>query len=491
MTEPDRLRVRGLSDDDERTLNRLRQRLKDKRPRNLLRSAYYDGRRTIRQVGTVIPPQYYKLGLVLGWSAKAVDLLARRCNLNGFVWPDGDLGSIGLDELVDRNFLYAEFSAAAVSSLLHGVVFSINTAGDPSVDEPKSLVHFKDALNATGDYNSRTRLMDNLISVISRNAEGEATGYAMYLDGETITIQQDKNVWGGSRWSVVDLVEHDFGVPVDAIVHDPRSDRPWGRSRISRAVMSKHDQALRTVIRLEGHMDVYSFPEMWMLGADSTIFKNADGSVKPVWQTMLARIKGIPDDPDARDPQLARADVKQFPASSPAPHLDVLKQQAQLFAAEVNIPVESLGLSDRANPTSADSYIASRDDLIFDAESATAGWTPPLRRTIARALAIQGGLSKIPDEWLSIDAKWRSPVHLSRAAEADAGSKQVAAVPWLAETEVGLELIGLSPQQIKSAMADRRRATSKALTDKLTAAPVPAPPAGATEQAANSGANSL
>ena len=44
-----------------------------------------------------------------------------------------------------------------------------------------------------------------------------------------------------------------------------------------------------------------------------------------------------------------------------------------------------------------------------------------------------------------------------RAAAADAGSKQLAAVPWLAETEVGLELLGLDDQQIKRALADRRR----------------------------------
>jgi hypothetical protein len=46
--------------------------------------------------------------------------------------------------------------------------------------------------------------------------------------------------------------------------------------------MSLHDQALRTVIRMEGHADVYSFPEMWMLGADESIFKNADGTPRRV-----------------------------------------------------------------------------------------------------------------------------------------------------------------------------------------------------------------
>jgi hypothetical protein len=56
---------------------------------------------------------------------------------------------------------------------------------------------------------------------------------------------------------------------------------------------------------------------------------------------------------------------------------------------------------------------------------------------------------------------------------ADAGSKQVGAIPWLAETEVGLELLGLDPQQIKRALADKRRmggsAALRAITDAAAA----------------------
>jgi len=48
-----------------------------------------------------------------------------------------------------------------------------------------------------------------------------------------------------------------------------------------------------------------------------------------------------------------------------------------------------------------------------------------------RAMAMQGGLSEIPREWLSIESKWRNPAYLSRAALADAGSKQIGSVPWL------------------------------------------------------------
>jgi hypothetical protein len=123
-----------------------------------------------------------------------------------------------------------------------------------------------------------------------------------------------------------------------------------------------------------------------------------------------------------------------------------------------------------SNPTSADSYIASREDLIAEAEGATDDWGPALRRTMLRALAMVNNLDKVPDEWATISPKWRSPVYLSRAAQADAGMKQLTAVPWLADTDVGLELLGLDEQQIRRAIADRRRAQARTTLADLTAA---------------------
>lgn len=52
---------------------------------------------------------------------------------------------------------------------------------------------------------------------------------------------------------------------------------------------------------------------------------------------------------------------------------------------------------------------------------------------------------------------WRAPQHQSRAAMADAGAKQLGAVPWLAETRVGLELAGLTDDQITRALAEQEQ----------------------------------
>lgn len=455
----EKITLSGISEDENRTLNMLLGQLQAKAERNRLRAAYYDMRHAPKLIGSVIPPQYWKAGIVLGWSGKAVDTLARRCNLDRFVWPDGDLDSLGLSEFWDDNMLGSEVDQAFVSSLIHSVAFVINTTGGDG--EPDSLIHFKDAMNATGTWNTRARRLDNLLSITSRGTEGDdkdkPTALSLYLDGITILAKKD-----GGRWKLEDRQEHAWGVPADPLVYKPRLGRPFGSSRISRAVMSLQDQATRTAIRLEAHGDIYAIPDLWLLGADESIFKNADGSQKASWQIVMGRIKGVPDDLDRPDDRNARADVKSIPAASPQPHLDQLKQQAQLFSGETSIPLTSLGVSDMSNPTSADSYIASREDLIAEAEGATDDWRPALRRRVRVGLAIKNGiaLDEIPDSWRSIDAKFRRPIYLSRAQEADAGAKQLAAAPdWLKETEVALELLGLDDQQIRRALADRRRST--------------------------------
>lgn len=457
MTET--IRLPGVSDDIDRTLNMLLDMLDKKSPNNVKRASYYDGKRALRQMSSVVPPQYYKLGIVLGWAAKSVDLLGRRCNLDGFVWPDGELDSIGASEVWESNFFGSESGSGMVSSLIHGPAFLINTRG--ADDEPESLIHVRDATQATGEWNSRTRRMSNLLSVTSYGDDRRVSSFALYLDGVTITAERDGGKW---EW---DSSAHPWGVPVEPLVYKPRVGRPFGTSRLTRPVMSLQDQAVRELIRTEGHMDVYSYPELWMLGADMSVFKNSDGSQKAPWQVMLGRIKGIPDDEDQPSDQLARADVKQFPASSPQPHLAWLNALAKLFAREASLPDTAIAITDVANPTSAESYDASQYELIAEAEGATDDWSPAFRRSFVRGLAIQNGLSEVPDSWKTLDTKFRNPRYLARSAEADAGMKQLTAAPWLAETEVGLELLGLSDQQISRAMSEKRRAGGSQVLEAL------------------------
>jgi hypothetical protein len=172
---------------------------------------------------------------------------------------------------------------------------------------------------------------------------------------------------------------------------------------------------------------------------------------------------------------LARADIKQFQAHSPQPHIDLYQQAANDFSGQTNIPVTELGVQARTNTTTADGTDAADRALVRTAVEAMMDWAPALNRTMRRALAIQNNISTVPDSWWTIDAKWASAEYLTRSAQADAGMKLIAAVPWLADTEVGLELLGLDDQQIARAMSEKRRASVTTLLQRMTATPVPNP----------------
>ncbi|QMU97835.1 phage portal protein [Microbacterium esteraromaticum] len=458
------LRIPGLDDDETVTLNLLAKQLQEKQAHNKRRSDLYDGKQALRQVGTVIPPQYYRLGLALGWAAKGVDGLARRCNLERMVWPDGDLDSLGYQELEDSNFLLSELAQGRTDSLIHGLSYLITTKGEG--DEPAALVHAKDALNATGEWNNRKRRLDNLLSVTSRERD-RITGFVLYLDGETINADIVDGKWQ------VDRQEHPWHVPVDPLVYKPRTSKRMGRSRITRAAISHQFAALRALVRLEGHMDIYTIPQLILLGASDRIFKNADGSYKASWQIALGRALGIPDavDDEGTPIEGGRADVKHIPAQSPEPHLADLNALAKLTAREYDLPDSAFALTDMANPTSADSYNASREDLIAEAEGATDDWSVPIRRAVTRALAIQNGVTEIPDDWASITTEWRSPVYLSRAAQADAGAKEIASLPeWVKETTVAMRRLGWSQQDIDLALQERRQSVGRQSAAALIAA---------------------
>ncbi|MGO3147094.1 MAG: phage portal protein [Leucobacter sp.] len=457
------INVKGLTDDENAVANVLLSKLNRKAVRNRLREKLYDGKHSVRQISSVLPPQYANLGIVLGWTASAVDLLSLRCHLDRFTWSGGDLDSLGWREVWDQNMLDVELSPALDSALIQSTSFVSTTRGQDG--EPDVLWQFHDALSATGDWNARARKLDSFIVVTDRTENGSPAEFVLYVDDATITCSRS----GG--WSVDDRAKHSWGVPVDPLPYSRRSGRAFGRSRISRPMIGLQAAAIRELLRLEGHMDIYSYPDFWMLGADPSLFTGVDGLVQEAWTARMGSIKGVPDDPNAPDAATARADVKKFDASSPEPHLAALNALAKLFAREASLPDSSLAITDLANPTSAEAYDASQHDLIAKAEGATDGWSPFLRRSMIRSMAMQDpsikGVDDIPKEWASVNTDWRDPRFVSRAAEADAGTKQLAAVPWLADTEVALDLIGLTEDQRELALGERRRSGVSRLVEQL------------------------
>ncbi|MCL1800817.1 MAG: phage portal protein [Promicromonosporaceae bacterium] len=444
---------------DRALIGYLWSRMESKRAMNHLRASYYAGKRHLKQVSDIVPPAYYNLNLVLGWCAKPVDMLAQRVNLDRFAWPGGDLDDVGLPDLFDGQDLISDLDAAQVASLVHGVTYLVNVPGYPG--EPASQVHAYDALRAYGLWNQRSRRLDALLTV-DEVADGQPVRFALHTPGKVTDFRVTATSY--------DIIEHETGwneVLAEPLVYKPRVGHHFGYSRITRASMGLTDAAIRALIRLEGHLDIYSYPELYLLGTDMSIFQNDDGSLNDLMRARMGRIKTLPDD----DVTGNRIDLKQFPAASPEPHLAALSVYAKLFARENSLPDTAFAITDTANPTSAEAYNASQFELIAEAERTARQWSRPIRRTIQRALAIQNGFTEIPTDYRKIECLWRDPRFMSRAQEADAGLKTIQAAPWLAETTVGLSMLGLSETQIDLALSERQQAEDRQLTQSLLELP--------------------
>jgi hypothetical protein len=460
-----RIIVADLDHQEQNTLDELIVQWRAKRPRNALRAGFYDMKNaTSALMSSTAPPSVKRRRFVLGWSAMSVDKLGRRTNLDDFYDKNGnDLESLGMGNIMRDNRLQAEVSQTGISGLIHSVAWLITTQGDTEAGEPPVLMTGRDALTGTGLWDSRRRSLRAFVSMTDFDAQGEPVGMVMYMQ-PGVNVAMTK---AGGNWSV-DRREHDYGVPVDRLAYKPRLGRPFGSSRISRAAMSIHEQALATMIRADVNGEAYSLPRYALLGAGEEAFRNADGSQKPTWQAAWDAIWAIGDDESLIDsaPSLARADIKQFHGQSPEPQNAHLRMLAQMFSGETGIPLGELGILGDSNPTSAEALLASRDDIIATAEQTTDDWSPDVASAATRALSMLNG-GNLPAN-LDIKPKWRPAQYISRAAAADAGSKIIDKHPWLADTEVGLELSGLTKDQISRALNEKRRADGRALLSRLT-----------------------
>lgn len=454
--------VPDLTHEEQELLNELVAQWRQKRSRNNLRTAFYDMTNSERTLMSgQIPEVIRRRKFVLGWSAIAVDKLNRRCNLDDSYDTSGaDLGSLGLADYVRENRLMSEVSQAGTSSLIHAVSWLVTTQGDVQSGEPEVLTLAKSATSATGFWDVRRRAMRSFLSITEFDDDGEPIAMTMYVYNLNVIMTKRNGKW------VVERRPHLYGVPVDPIRYKPRLERPFGASRISRAVMSIHVQALATMIRADVNGEAYSLPRYVMLGAGEEAFKNADGSPKAAWQAAWDAVWAIGDDLASANvnPALGRADVKQFHGQSPEPQNMHLRMLAQLMVGETGVPIGEFGITGDSNPTSAEALTVSRDDLIAEAGVTTDDWAPDVSSAVTRAMKMRNG--NLPDG-LDIRPVWRNPMYVSRAQAADAGSKIIDKFPWLAETEVGLEVSGLTPDQIRRALNERQRVNGKNVLNRL------------------------
>jgi hypothetical protein len=462
--------VVGLAEDDAALMARLVKQWQAKRSRNALRRQYRDMQVNVTFLGASVPPYMRdQLDIVCGWPDKAVTSLASRCMWDGVTSPSGEEDPLGAMSLLHENRFDLLVPELVDATLTYCCSFVVALPGDPAAGDPDVVVTGADALWATGLWDVRRRGLEAGLLVDSADDNGRPTSMLL-LTGEHVT----RLALGDRGWVAVARMDHSLGrVPMEPLPYRPALGRPFGRSRISREVMSITDRVVRAGFRTEVSSDLYAAPALLLLGADETMFQNAQGEKVPLWSWYMGRLKSLPKDEDGDKP-----DLQVIPQQSMEPFLAMKRALAAEFASATSLPISALGIV-QDNPSSAEAIYAAKEDLVVEAQHTTRSIGYGLNRIVQDAICLRDGIpvTEMDDEVRNLATRWRNPAMPSVVSQSDAVVKQISAIPELAQTDVALEELGYSAEQIVRIRSQIRRAQAGGVLDRLLAStPAPAEP---------------
>lgn len=449
-------RLLGLTDDENALIAKLSKRLESYQSHNCLVANYYDQKARVQDFGIAIPPELrYLVESVVGWPATAVDVLEERLEHDGWTVP-GSSDDRGVSELVELSHAGEEFSKGHLDTLIYGISFGVVGRGDTGAGEPEVILTVESPTHMTGLWNRRKRALESALCV-SYDDDGELSGAALYVPGETIDLVRDEN-----QWKIDGRYTHKMpGIPVEPIVNRPRSGDTDGRSEITRAIRYCTDAGVRTLLGMEIAREFFSAPQRYALGVRQSDFEDEKGNKLTPWESYLGKIWALPGgDGDGPLPQ-----VGQFNASSPQPFVDILRQLASLVAAEAGMSVTYLGIV-HDNPASADAIRAADARLEKRAERRQRTFGAAEARLMHKALWVRDG----KDPGVIPRPIWRDAGTPTRSAQAQDAVALVTAGILPPDSDVTYERIGFSEVTRARIRVDVQRARARQMVLGLAGA---------------------
>ena len=448
--------VIGLGLHEQDLLDRLVEVWKAKYPRNTLKKSYIDMKNTVENLGISLPDYLAdSLQIVTSWPEKAVFELANLCRWEGVSSPDSPDDPFELSNLFRRNRFDVELPQAIASSMEQSVAFISTTHGDIPSGEPDVILMAHSAQWSTGLWDRRTRSLKAGLTIDETDDLGRPIRLTLFTPFEAIICAT-----AGSRWFVDRVAVHGLRrTPLEPLPFKPTLDRPMGRSRINRAVMTISDRAVRAALRMDVSSEIYTAPGLLLRGIDKEAFDDIARS----WDWKLGSVKGVTRDKEDEIPE-----VTTLPQQTMQPYIEQIRELAAEFSGATNIPISQLGIV-QDNPSSSEAMLTARMSLIEDAENANLVYGYSLSRVYQNLVMLRDGLSEPSDELLRLDTKWGDAKRMSPTSKADAVVKQVSAIPELAETDVVLESLGYSGEQVRRIRAQIQRSRGGSLLDRALA----------------------
>ena len=220
--------------------------------KNRIRDRYYNGKNVLKDFGISIPPTLRTVETVVGWPQKAVDALAVRSRFDGFSAASDDVQRI-LDGVVYRSRLKQKYRQGVQSELIHSCEFS--TVG---VDgSGRSRIDFHNAQDSAAVWDDALGRIAYGMVIDAYTGKGVPSAVRVFTDEGTAHFDLDSD--GVYRY---EFEPYTMGRPcMDVFAYRPTDRRPFGQSRITRAVRSITDSAVREALRTEVSAEFFTSPQ--------------------------------------------------------------------------------------------------------------------------------------------------------------------------------------------------------------------------------------
>lgn len=442
-------KVNGLTTEEQRQLYELADVYQYHQSRNAVKHKYYEGHVTLNDVnlGIALPDGLRKMEVGCNWGQKAVDVLADRSMFDGFVGSGEAADTVA--QIVAGNRLLAEYSKACRDELKYGCVFATLSA-DPGL---RCRIRFHSPVSAAALWSGEKGRIDCGLAVIDTVPDEKYKDQwrprlvNLYTDDAVLVLTEQEGIWTAERHP------HKMGRPLmEPMIWSATSGKPFGRSRLKRAVRSLIDDYIRIMANATIALEFDTTPQKYLLGVTDEQY---DAIVSNKFKQYIGSLIASTSNPETGENPV----FGQLSQGSLAPHVDKLRMTATQFASATGLTVTDVGIVNDANPTSSDAILAQSQSLVLMAQQLNQGNRDALNIIIqmAQAVARNVTLSELTEDELSMTAHFKNPAMPSVAVTADAAIKIASARQEFASTDTFLEMIGFDQADIRRIKEQEQR----------------------------------
>lgn len=233
------------------SLDLLRAKLANKQVWIRKKYEYYEQKNQTMDPSPIVPAkEKFLYNSTLGWCTKAVDELSNRLIVDSL-----ENDSFNMWDIFCQNNKDILFDSAFRSALISACCFIYVMKNDDEVQ-----LQLIDGRNATGVLDPTTFLLKEGYAILDTDDMGMPTLEAYFTPFETVYFDKVRH----GEIHVANPTGYPLLVP---IINRPDADRrPFGQSRISKALMDIQDKARYTITCLEVAREFGAFPQKYVVG---------------------------------------------------------------------------------------------------------------------------------------------------------------------------------------------------------------------------------